>query len=376
MDLVRQEIVKSAKSIVVKVGSNVLTAEDGTLDRAHLAHLTEQIAEIKASGREVALVSSGSIAAGIGRLGLPKRPTSLPELQAAAAVGQAELIDAYEATLRPRGFHAAQVLLTADDFDDRGRYLNTRNTLLQLFRWNAIPIINENDTVSVEEIRFGDNDRLAAMVTNLLRAPLLIILSVVDGLYPTAEAAEQGGAPIDKIMQLDESIFAMAGTSTSGLGTGGMTTKLEAARLATSSGESVWIAGGRRPNVLRDMLNAEPIGTVIPARGGTLAARKRWIGHTVRPRGTFIVDEGAEMAVAQRGASLLSVGVVEIRGRFEKGDVVAIEGPSGRSFARGLTNYSSEEARKIVRMPSDRLAEPLSTARYDAVIHRDNLVIL
>src|SRR3954471_8503255 len=232
-DLVRDDLVYSARTWVVKVGSSVLTGPDGTLDLARIGHLAEQISAVAATGRRVALVSSGAVGAGIGRLGLGRRPDNLPQLQAAAAVGQSFLIRAYDEGFRRHGRHAAQLLLTHEDFDSRPRYLNMRNTLTALFEWDAVPIINENDTISVDEIKFGDNDRLAAMVTNLLQAPLLVILSVVDGLYRTDPGREGRGEVIPLVAQLDEEVLGLAGTSRSAGGTGGMRSKLGAARLVT-----------------------------------------------------------------------------------------------------------------------------------------------
>lgn len=376
VDLVRQEVVRSAHTIVVKIGTNVLAREDGTLDTEHLAHLAEQIAEIHQSGRRVCIVSSGAIGSGLGILGKHQRPTMLPELQAAAALGQSHLIQAYDLCLRIHGFHAAQILLTGDDFDDRTRYLNVRNTILQLFRWNAVPVINENDTVSVEEIRFGDNDRLAALVTNLLRAPLLVILSVVDGLYPIEIPPGGERRPIDKIMDINDEVLALAGPSTSKLGTGGMRSKLTSAQIATAAGESVWIANGRQKDILRQVMRGEQVGTLMTAHGESMASWKRWIGFTVRPRGTFVIDGGAEEALCRRGKSLLPVGVVEVKGDFEPGDVVSIENGTGEVIARGLSNYSAAEARRIARQPTSKLAEILPGSRYDEMIHRDNLVVL
>lgn len=376
LDIVRQEVIQAAKRIVVKIGTNVLTGPDGLLDREHLAHLAEQIAAIRASGREVVVVSSGAIGAGLGRLRKTKRPTNLPELQAAAAIGQADLIRAYDDALKPFGYPAAQILLTAADFDDRSRYLNVRNTITQILNWNAIPIINENDTVSTAEIRFGDNDQLAAMVTNLLRAPLLIILSVVDGLYAGDPKSHPGLEPIDKVMDIDDDILGLAGPSTSGLGTGGMKSKLASARLATSAGESVWIANGKRRDVLRLILSGEKLGTLLPARGESVASWKRWIGYTARPRGTYVVDAGARTAVVEKRKSLLPVGVVAVHGDFVSGDVVSVEDAAGQAFARGLTNYSADEARRIMGKSTEKRAEALPGASYDEIIHRDNLVVL
>lgn len=376
VDLVRQEVVNSATTIVIKIGTNVLAQPDGTLNRPHLARLTEQIAEIRAHGREVAIVSSGAIGSGMGRLRLERRPTTLPALQAAAAIGQCDLMNAYDECLRKHGYHAAQLLLTAEDFNDRARYLNMRNTIGQLFKWNAIPVINENDTVSVAEIRFGDNDQLAAMVANLLRAPLLVILSNVDGLYAGDPSADANLKPLDTVLELDQATLGLAGTSTSGLGTGGMRSKLIAVQNAIAAGGSVWIANGRQPDVLRRVLRGEKLGTLFVARGECLASWKRWIGYTARPRGVYVVDSGAEEALCKQGRSLLPVGVVNIHGSFAPGDVVAIANPTGHQFARGLTNYSSDEAHVIMGKPTSEVANLLAGARYEELIHRDNLVLL
>jgi len=375
IDLLRQEVMCGADLVVVKVGTNVLAADDGTLDLEHVRHLSEQIAEIKRQGKRVVLVSSGAIGAGIGRLGLKTRPTDLPALQAAAAIGQCRLIEAYDSCLRPLGHPTAQVLLTAEDFNHRERYLNVRNTILQLLDWNALPIINENDTVSVEEIRFGDNDQLAAMVTNLLRAPLLIILSVADGLYPGDPNVTLDLKPIPTVTNIDEQTLAHVGVSKSKLGTGGMRSKLQAVRLATAAGESVCIASGRTPNVLLRLLAGETLGTLFPATGGAVRSWKRWIGFTKKPKGTYVVDAGARLALVERGKSLLPVGVVEVVGTFSSGDVVAVEHPAGVEIGRGLTNYSSDEVRRIMGRPSAQLAELLPGSRWEEVVHRDNLVL-
>jgi glutamate 5-kinase len=356
----------------------------------------------------VVIVSSGAIGAGLGQLSLKRRPSDLPHLQAAAAIGQSVLIRTYDEAFRKHGCHAAQILLTAADFEDRSRYLNVRNTILTLFDYKSVPIINENDTVSVDEIRFGDNDRLAAMVTNLLRAPLLVILSVVDGLY-TKDPAENKGQRrhgkgkqnasashasgdshrsldagsrgpgqqpelISTVESMDEHIRQLAGSSKSALGTGGMATKLQAAQMCTSAGESVWIVGGKRHGVLGSVLAAEPIGTLFLPRGGSLTARKRWIGLTVRPRGRYVVDAGARRAIERSGKSLLAIGVLDVVGHFEQGDIVTICDPSGEEFARGLTNYSADDARKIRGLRTPQIQAVLGSEPYDEVIHRDNLV--
>jgi glutamate 5-kinase len=374
-DLVRDEVVLSAWTWVVKVGTSVLTGTDGRLDPARIGHLAEQISAIMDTGRKVALVSSGAVGAGVGQLGLARRPDNLRQLQAAAAIGQSYLIRAYDECLRRHGRHAAQLLLTHEDFDSRLRYLNMRNTLTALFEYDAVPIINENDTISVDEIKFGDNDRLAAMVTNLLQAPLLVILSVVEGLYRTDPGSDGRGDVIPLVTRLDEEILGMAGTSRSAGGTGGMQTKLEAARLVTQAGGSVIIASGKKPEPLTRILAGEPVGTLFLARGRSHGARKRWIGLTARPRGSYVVDPGARRALEAGTNSLLAIGIVAVIGEFEKGDVVGIRDRDGQEFARGLTNYATSEARQIQGLRTEQARQALGAALYDEVVHRDNLVL-
>ena len=379
-DLVRQEIMTAADTVVVKVGSRVLTREDGSLDDARVAGVADQLARLRLDGRKVVLVSSGAVAAGIGRLGWKRRPTDLAELQAAAAVGQSRLIESYNKALAPHGLNAAQILLTAEDLQHRTRYLNTRNTLNALFRCGAIPIINENDTVAVDELQisFGDNDRLAALVTNLLRAPLMILLSDVEGVYDR-NPSEPGAKLMSVITHLDaaESFAKDAvGPARIQLSRGGMGSKLRAARIAAAAGESVVIAAGRRPNVLLDILAGAEVGTLILAEGRTVASRKRWIGWSATPRGKLLLDAGAAKAVQSNGKSLLAVGVRGVEGNFAKGDVVAICDQAGSEFARGLSNYSSSQMTTIAGQPTDRIAELLGHCPYDEVVHRDNLVVL
>jgi glutamate 5-kinase len=376
-DLVRDDVVYSARTWVVKVGSSVLTGPEGTLDPARIGHLAEQISAITETGRKVALVSSGAVAAGLGQLGLTRRPDNLPQLQAAASVGQSYLIRAYDEGLKRHGRHAAQLLLTHEDFDSRPRYLNMRNTLSALFEWDAVPVINENDTISVDEIKFGDNDRLAAMVTNLLQAPLLVILSVVDGLYPTDPGGgAAGGEPLPLVTNLDDEVFGLAGSSRSAMGTGGMRSKLEAARLVTHAGGSVIIASGKAPEPLTRILAGQPVGTLFVARGPTQGARKRWIGLTARPKGHYVVDAGARSALESGARSLLAIGIVDVVGEFEKGDVVGIRDATGQEFARGLTNYATSEARRIRGLRTDQARVALEGVVYDEVVHRDNLVLV
>jgi glutamate 5-kinase len=329
---------------------------------------------VRQSGRRVVLVSSGAIGAGIGLLGLSKRPVDLPHLQAAAAVGQAHLIDRYDDSFKRYGYHAAQLLLTANDFRGRARYLNLRNTLRTLFEYNVIPIVNENDTVSVHEIRFGDNDRLAALVTNLLEWPLLVILSVIDGLYD-GDPAQPSSKVIPLVENWDDSLMKLATAGKSPRGTGGMQSKLEAARAATAVGENVIIANGRSPNVLERILAADEVGTLFLAKGESIPAWKRWIGYSLPPRGRFTLDDGASKAIAQRGRSLLAIGIVAVEGDFSKGEVVSLVDQNGVEFARGLTNFGSHDARRIAGKRTAQIAEVLGSLPYDEVIHCDNLVV-
>ena len=373
-DLVRDEVVFSARTWVVKVGTSVLTGANGALDPTRIEHLAEQISAVTATGRRVALVSSGAVGAGIGQLGLTKRPDNLRQLQAAAAIGQAYLIRAYDEGFRRHGRHAAQLLLTHEDFDNRLRYLNMRNTLTALFEYDAVPVINENDTISVDEIKFGDNDKLAAMVANLLQAPLLVILSVVDGLYQ-ADPGSSGLGEVVPLVRAVDDVLNLAGDSRSSGGTGGMRSKLEAAGLVTRAGGSVIIASGKQSNPLTRILNGEPVGTVFLARGQTIAARKRWIGSTARPRGHLVVDAGARLALERGDKSLLAIGVIAVVGDFEKGDVVGVRDPDGCEFARGLSNYPASDARQIQGLRTDQARQAIGSAAYDEVIHRDNLVL-
>ncbi len=376
-DLLRQEIAATAGSIVVKVGTRVLTREDGILNEQRIAQLAEEIHQVMETGRKVALVSSGAVGAGMGRLGLAKRPTDVAHLQAVAAVGQSLLVEAYERSLRAFGRHAAQVLLTADDLDQRTSYLNARNTILTLMgEYNALPIINENDTVSVEELQttFGDNDRLAAIVTNLIQAPLLVLLSDVEGLY-CGDPRDPASALIPTVERLDDSVFELVRDRATGLSKGGMASKLEAARLATKAGENVIIASGRHPGALAKIIAGEPTGTLVLARGQLVAARKRWIGFTAQPRGQLILDDGARRAVERQGRSLLAAGVLKAVGRFRKGDVVGLCDPNGREFARGLTNYGSEDILRIRGLKTAEIAEALGHCPHDEVVHRNNLVL-
>jgi glutamate 5-kinase len=375
VDPVRQEVVATAHTVVVKVGTNVLTGPDGTLDRARVGALADQVQRLRFAKRRVVLVSSGAIGAGVGQLGLAKRPTDLRHLQACAAVGQSVLMRAYQEALAAHGVHPAQILLTAGDFDHRARYLNVRNTILSLLEWDCLPVINENDTVSVAEIRFGDNDHLAAMVTNLLQAPLLILLTNVDGLY-AGDPADPMAQLLTTVPMIDGAVAGFAGPSKSVLGTGGMGSKLKAARLVTASGESVIIANGAAPDILDRLFAAEPVGTLFLPHGGTLPARKRWIGTTAQPRGQLLTDAGAREAVQRKGKSLLPIGVIHINGDFGKGDVVAVCAETGQEYARGLCNYTAADADRIRGLRTEQIADVLGDLPYVEMVHRDNLVLL
>lgn len=370
----------AAELVVVKVGTRVLTRADGTLDDERVASIAGQLARLWKSGKRVVLVSSGAVGAGLGRLQLKQRPTALSQLQAAAAIGQSLLIESYNRALEPHQLHAAQVLLTAEDLQDRSRYLNVRNALFALFENSAVPIINENDTVSVEELQlgFGDNDRLAALVTNLIRAPLLVLLSDVDGLYdgdPNDAAAKVISVVTDVATARQDHV--VEGTHTGvQLSRGGMASKLQAAKIATSAGENVIIANGRRDDVLDRVIGGEDVGTLFVAEGPAVTPRKRWIGWSANPNGKLTLDAGACEAINAKGKSLLAVGVVEVVGGFAKGDVVALVDQSGHEFARGLINYTAEEMRKIAGQPKQRIAELLGHCPYEVVVHRNNLVVL
>jgi len=376
-DLLRQEIAANSEMIVVKIGTRMITHPDATLDEQRIARLAEEVFELIDGGRKVVLVSSGAVGAGMSQLGIRERPTDIAKLQAVAAVGQTNLIETYDRTFRKHGRHAAQVLLTADDLDDRTRYLNVRNTLFALMEFGAVPIINENDTVAVDELMttFGDNDRLAAMVTNLLRAPLLVILSDVAGLYDGAPDAS-GSKIIPIVSRLDETIFSYVRDEATGVSKGGMASKLEAARITTAAGENVIIASGREPGVLAQVARGETVGTLFIAQGKSVSPWKRWIGYSAQPRGNITLDDGACLAIVEQGCSLLAIGIVSVDGDFRKGDVVALCDATGREIARGLTNYPTDEIKQIKGLKTGEIAHLLVHFPYEEVIHRDNLHVV
>ncbi|MFO0423076.1 MAG: glutamate 5-kinase [Planctomycetia bacterium] len=376
-DPLRQDIAASARLIVVKVGTRVLTGPDGLLDAARIESLGRQFDALLATGRRVVLVSSGAVGAGMGRMGLSTRPQELAHLQAVAAIGQSCLIEAYERSLRSKNRHAAQVLLVADDLQDRTRYLNIRNTLRALLDYGAIPIINENDTVSVEELRtsFGDNDRLAALVTTLLGADLLVLLSDVDGVFDR-HPSEPGAARLDRVETINAGVESLARDPLCGLSKGGMASKIAAARIATEAGSHCIIASGRDDRVLESIVEGQPIGTLFVGRGVTMPAWKRWLGWSADSRGKIVVDPGAQQAVVAQGRSLLAAGIRRLEGSFATGDVVSLAGEDGREFARGLVNYPEADLRRIAGLKTEEIARELGYCPYDEVVHRDNLAVI
>ena len=365
----------SAKRIVVKVGSSLVTNEGRGLDAVAIGQWCEQLAALAKDGREVIMVSSGAIAEGMKRLGWATRPKAIHELQAAAAVGQMGLVQMYETKLRENGIGSAQVLLTHADLADRERYLNARSTLLTLLSLGVVPVINENDTVVNDEIKFGDNDTLGALVANLVEADALIILTDQQGLY-TADPRKEVGAQFVSVGNAgDPALEAMAGGAGSSIGSGGMITKILAAKRAAGSGASTVIAWGREPSVLLRLTNGEAIGTLLVAQTGKNQARKQWMADHLQMRGSVLVDDGAADKVVQDGKSLLPVGMTAVQGEFARGDVIAIKGLDGIEIARGLANYSSAEARLICRKASSAFEQLLGYTGEPEMVHRTNLVL-
>jgi glutamate 5-kinase len=369
-------VLAQARRLVIKVGSSLVTNQGHGLDHAALANWAEQIAELKRREREVLLVSSGAIAEGMQRLGWKRRPRQLHHLQAAAALGQMGLVQAYESCFRTHNLHAAQILLTHEDLADRRRYLNARSTLRTLLELNTIPVINENDTVAIDEIKFGDNDTLAALVTNLVEADALVILTDQPGLFDRDPRRHLDAALVAEAKAGDPRLDEMAGGVGSHIGSGGMITKIRAAKRAARSGAHTIIASGREPNVLVRLTDGEQIGTQLIAQTMTLAARKQWLADHLQVRGRLTLDAGAVRALAKDGKSLLPIGVEDVSGEFERGEVVSCLDPSGREVARGLVNYNAIETRKILRTPSHEIEARLGYIDEPELIHRDNLVLM
>jgi glutamate 5-kinase len=369
------DVLRQARRIVVKVGSSLVTNEGRGVDAQAIGNWCRQLAALAAQGRELVMVSSGAIAEGMLRLGWSTRPKELHEQQAAAAVGQMGLVQMYETKLREHGLRSAQVLLTHADLADRERYLNARSTLLTLLALQVIPVINENDTVVNEEIKFGDNDTLGALVANLVEADALVILTDQPGLYSADPRKDPQARFIDEAEAGDPLLELMAGGAGSSIGRGGMLTKVLAAKRAAGSGASTVIAWGREPDVLLRLAAGERIGSALVARTAKLAARKQWMVDHLQLRGAVVVDEGAVQKLRDEGKSLLPIGVIEVQGDFQRGDVIAVRGRTGKELARGLANYSSTETRLIARKPSTQIETALGYVNEPELIHRTNLVL-
>jgi glutamate 5-kinase len=373
---IRKKILGKGRRIVVKVGSSILASVEEGLHYDVFSRLTKEISELKRQGFEIVLVSSGAIAAGMEKLGYKTRPQAITQKQATAAVGQTRLMNIYENYFSRYQQMVAQVLLTHDDLSHRRRFLNARNTLLTLLELGIIPIINENDTVVVEEIKFGDNDNLSALITNLIEADLLIILTDMEGLCDSDPRANPNARCISLVEDIDVETEQTAGGTKSEMSVGGMVSKIQAARKASRFGIPTVVARGTREEILHQILKGKEIGTLILPKGEALSSRKHWIAFNPKPRGDVIVDDGAKKAIVQKGKSLLPSGVVKIKGGFDRGDLVTCLGPRGKEFARGLVNYSATELEKIKGLRSDQIESTLGYKYSDEVIHRDDLVVL
>ncbi|MCW8860304.1 MAG: glutamate 5-kinase [Deltaproteobacteria bacterium] len=370
----RKALLSHVKRVVVKIGSGVISNASG-LENGQVAAISEDVCQLLDAGLEVILVSSGAVAAGKGQLGISGRPQTIPQKQAAAAIGQTRIIREYKETFQSRNYNVAQVLLTRDDLSNRRRYLNARNTVMTLLEYGVTPIVNENDTVVVEEIRFGDNDNLSALVTTLVDADMLIILSDVDGFYDQDPAENPQAQLIPIVEQVTPKIEALGGTAKSSLGTGGMTTKLKAAKKAALSGVGTLIVNGRSPNILARIFAGEEVGTYFLPAQSKLTAKKHWIAFSKKPRGKIMVDEGGCLAVVKGGKSLLPSGICGVDGGFERGDAVRLCDRDGHEFARGVISYSLAETLQIMGKQSADIEKILGYKYRDEVVERDNLVL-
>jgi glutamate 5-kinase len=368
-------LLRKAKRVVIKVGSSLVTNEGRGLDEHAIGEWCRQIAHLMQDGREVIMVSSGAIAEGMKRLGWTTRPKAIQELQAAAAVGQMGLAQMYESKLRENALGSAQVLLTHADLADRERYLNARSTLLTLLKLGVVPVINENDTVVNDEIKFGDNDTLGALVANLVEADALVILTDQKGLYTADPRKDPSATFVHEAKAGDPELERMAGGAGSSIGRGGMITKILAAKRAAGSGASTVIAWGREPDALIRLAAGESIGTLLVAQTQKTQARKQWIADHLQMRGAVVVDAGAVSKLRDEGKSLLPIGMLQVDGDFSRGDVIAVRDEAGAEIARGLANYSSAEARLICRKPSSHIEKLLGYAAESEMLHRDNLVV-
>ncbi len=370
-----REFIKDVFRLVIKVGSGVITGKNGLNSRV-INSLAEEICALKAQGKEIILVSSGAIAAGMKKTGIRKRPSSVSHQQALAAVGQSILMNSYERAFGKEGQKVAQILVTRDDLNHRGRYLNARNTIFTLLSWNVIPIINENDTVVVEEIKFGDNDNLSAMITDLTGSQLLINLTDIDGLYDKDPRKHPDARLIPVVEKIDKRIMNFASKIPGFLGTGGMASKITAAKKVNLAGIPVIIANGKKKGIIGKIFSGEEEGTVFLPESRTICTRKRWIAFTRTVKGQIIVDKGAELAILKNGKSLLPSGIKAVKGRFSMGDSVAIVNDRDIRLAVGITNYNSTEVEKIKGLKTSMIEKILGYKHDDEVIHRDNLVIL
>lgn len=367
--------IKNTKKSVIKIGSALLTNDGAGLDREILNNWVAQIAQQAKNGQQIVLVSSGAIAEGMQRLSLNQRPERLFELQAVAAVGQMGLVQAWESAFSHYGIHTAQILLTHEDLSNRTRYLNARSTILQLLDLGIIPIVNENDTVVTDEIRFGDNDTLGALVSNLVEADLLLILTDQQGMYESDPRANPQAQLLEEVTVNDERLDSMAGNSKGKLGRGGMATKLSAARLAARSGCATVIASGKVNDIINNVFAGLTIGTLLKPDRLPLVARKQWLAAHMRAKGSITLDNGAINKLKQGGCSLLAIGIVAVSGDFSRGDLVLCVNSSGHEIARGLCNYHIDEVKKIMRQPSKNIQKILGYCDEPEVIHRDNLVL-
>jgi len=371
----RQELVK-AKRIVVKVGTSTLTHSTGKLNFFRIEKLVRELSDLANQGKEIILVTSGAVGAGVDRLGLKEKPTTIPEKQAMAAVGQGILMHMYEKLFGEYGQTVAQVLLTRENSVKHKQYMNSRNALLTLLKMGVIPVINENDAIAVDELKIGDNDTLSATVATLVDADVLIILSDIEGVYTANPQSDPAATLILEIKDITPQIEALAGGAGSKLGTGGMFTKIQAAKIAVNSGVTMVIASGNRDGIVRDILNGREFGTVFPAKEYHLKVRKSWLAFGTRIDGGILVDEGCERAMLQDGSSLLAAGIVAVEGTFDKGNTVRVLSRQGREIARGSVNYDAEELQKIIGRSTKDFFEILGTKYYDEVIHRDNMVLM
>lgn len=372
----RKELLKAVKRVVIKIGSRVLTDSDGALDMASIGRICDEIALLRKQGLDIVVVSSGAIAAGRSELGLTGKPRTIPHKQAAAAVGQTRLMQAYESSLAPHHLKTAQVLLTSEDLGSRQRFLNARATLDALLGFGIVPIINENDTVVVEEIKFGDNDNLSALVTNVVEAHLLLILTDIEGFYSADPNTNPDATLIPLIKGITRDVERAAGGSGSTVGTGGMATKVAAAKKAGKNGIATIMVSGKRHGIIVAALQGQDVGTLFLPSDVGVNRRKHWIAYTLRPSGKIIVDDGARTALLKKGKSLLPSGVVRVEGRFERGACVRLCGSDDVEFARGLSDYSSGETIRLLGCKSVEIEGILGYHYGDVIVHRDNLVLL